>query len=417
MRTREILKNPNIKVKPKQNLIGKTFNLLTVLEQGEDYVSPKGKRQVRWLCQCNCENKNIVLIAQNHLVSGKIKSCGCLMKHRKRSNIRTEKAKNNINIRKYQNGILQEKCCSVCKQWKTIEHFNKDKNSIDEYNCECKECRNGNILYRYANAKNSAKRRKIKFNLTFERFQTITSEPCFYCGFYNGYYNKKGYSGIDRIDSSKGYTVENSIPCCRFCNCGKNILSLQDFIKHINKITNYFKVENFQEILKIEIKEYNPKKLSCASNIEIKYHYNDKGEPIEKQCKLCLKFKTLDNFYKRKIQKDGYNTICNECRKSRIEERFLRYKNSAKERGFDFELNLNEFFTLISIPCIYCGSFDRQFLGKFYTGIDRVDTKQGYILNNCVPCCFTCNSMKLNSTWEEFILRANYINNKVYGGK
>ena len=54
-----------------ENLIGKRFNRLTVLE----FAGRDSEFKARWLCQCDCGNKTIV-DAWN-LKSGHIKSCGC----------------------------------------------------------------------------------------------------------------------------------------------------------------------------------------------------------------------------------------------------------------------------------------------------------------------------------------------------
>ena len=35
--------------------------------------------------------------------------------------------------------------------------------------------------------------------------------------------------GSDRVDNSKGYTMENSVPCCKFCNLGKSVCDVQEF--------------------------------------------------------------------------------------------------------------------------------------------------------------------------------------------
>lgn len=58
-----------------QDLTGKKFGYLTVLERTDDYISPKGHRQVRWLCKCECGK--IVPVIGDMLKSGRIKSCGC----------------------------------------------------------------------------------------------------------------------------------------------------------------------------------------------------------------------------------------------------------------------------------------------------------------------------------------------------
>lgn len=42
--------------------------------------------------------------------------------------------------------------------------------------------------------------------------------------------------GLDRIDSSLGYTNENTVSCCIICNTMKASLSTNEFLLHINKI-------------------------------------------------------------------------------------------------------------------------------------------------------------------------------------
>lgn len=68
-----------------------------------------------------------------------------------------------------------------------------------------------------------------RFNLTFEQFSEIVVRPCEYCG------SEKSL-GVDRVDSSIGYEIENCVPCCRICNVMKNSLSVEDFLDHIKKI-------------------------------------------------------------------------------------------------------------------------------------------------------------------------------------
>jgi hypothetical protein len=44
------------------------------------------------------------------------------------------------------------------------------------------------------------------------------------------------YNGLDRVDSMKGHTPDNVVPCCYRCNCAKNNMSFNDFISHIEKM-------------------------------------------------------------------------------------------------------------------------------------------------------------------------------------
>ena len=70
--------------------------------------------------------------------------------------------------------------------------------------------------------------------LTLEEFASLMSKSCVYCG-------EGGNLGIDRIENSKGYTKENSAPCCKMCNYMKKNYTLQDFLAHVKKIANFNK--------------------------------------------------------------------------------------------------------------------------------------------------------------------------------
>lgn len=67
-------------VKVKESLIGKIFGRLKVLEQTEDYVTPKGKHYSRWICECNCQEHKKVVVKGIDLTTHRTQSCGCLFK-------------------------------------------------------------------------------------------------------------------------------------------------------------------------------------------------------------------------------------------------------------------------------------------------------------------------------------------------
>lgn len=60
------------------DLTGMKYGRWTVIERVEDYISPKGRHEAKWLCKCECGN--IDTIRTSSLRSGKSKSCGCLKK-------------------------------------------------------------------------------------------------------------------------------------------------------------------------------------------------------------------------------------------------------------------------------------------------------------------------------------------------
>lgn len=51
---------------------------LKVIKQIEDHVYPSGVRTSRWLCECSCDEHNIILAIGKSIRSGNTKSCGCL---------------------------------------------------------------------------------------------------------------------------------------------------------------------------------------------------------------------------------------------------------------------------------------------------------------------------------------------------
>ena len=62
----------------RKDLTGQTFGLLVVLEQVEDYVSPNGKRDSQWLCECGCDEHNKIITRGCRLKNGETTSCGCV---------------------------------------------------------------------------------------------------------------------------------------------------------------------------------------------------------------------------------------------------------------------------------------------------------------------------------------------------
>ena len=49
-------------------------------------------------------------------------------------------------------------------------------------------------------------------------------------------------NGLDRVDSSKGYTIDNVVPCCAICNTAKNKMTQKEFKEWIKTVyENYVK--------------------------------------------------------------------------------------------------------------------------------------------------------------------------------
>jgi hypothetical protein len=106
-----------------------------------------------------------------------------------------------------------------------------------------------------------------------------------------------------------------------------------------------------------------------------------------KKCSKCQIEKSINEFYKNCLSKDGYRPSCKSCRKNpdldyynekrrekekSPERKFIKYKYSAKHRGYTFELNFDEFKKIVSQNCIYCDSD--------VVGVDRVNSSIGYVV-------------------------------------
>ena len=92
---------------------------------------------------------------------------------------------------------------------------------------------------------------------------------------------------------------------------------------------------------------------------------------------------------------------------------YYRYKYQAKRRSIVFSLDKENFRLITSSTCAYCGhppsmqakSFrdDKPFNGNYvYNSVDRVDSCQGYTLENVVSACKICQFAKRDMSTEEF---------------
>lgn len=110
----------------------------------------------------------------------------------------------------------------------------------------------------YRSIKSGAKSRGLNFEISYDDFLSISSKECFYCGqmdkrnkwayigsaanssFLESVNNRELYdsmiNGLDRLDSSLGYTMDNVVSCCGTCNRAKMDLKLDYFLSHIKKI-------------------------------------------------------------------------------------------------------------------------------------------------------------------------------------
>lgn len=179
----------------KIDLQGKVFGRLKVIsEAGFIQKIPKSKL-VLWLCECSCGSQ--VIVKAVCLRYGKTKSCGCLQ-----------------------------------REWAVIAGKNSKKEGTA-------------LRALYARFKYQAIKRNLEFKLTIEQVENLISKECYYCAVKPNNYlsvhkvSNLIYSGIDRRNNSKGYTVENCVASCWGCNRMKGSMSEDEFISHCKKIARY----------------------------------------------------------------------------------------------------------------------------------------------------------------------------------
>jgi hypothetical protein len=172
-------------------------------------------------------------------------------------------------------------------------------------------------------------------NLTKEQFEPIIKQNCYYCGIMQ----EKGFNGIDRMDSTKGYEIDNCVSCCTDCNMMKGAVDNITFIQRVEHILTHNSM----------LKDGN---------------------------------KYPDAFAN---QSGSY---------------YSRYKTNAEQRNYAFELSEEQYYKLIREDCYICGKKTNE---NHTNGVDRFDNEKGYTFHNSNACCGQCNIMKKEIDYSVFI--------------
>ena len=109
-----------------------------------------------------------------------------------------------------------------------------------------------------------------------------------------------------------------------------------------------------------------------------------------------------------KVQINNQNKINN------INLQYGVYSRCAGDKNLDFTISQEEFNKLVKESCHYCNIIQE----RGFNGVDRLDSNAGYVLDNCVSCCKTCNFMKCSLPVDVFLKRIEHIltyNNKING--
>lgn len=185
---------------------GLKYGRLTVVKHnGKDH-----RNKHLWLCKCECGNEKVVI--SDNLSSGKSNSCGCLKKE--------FLANSGFQFR----GIEDREDAVLKVQYSHLKrrHRNLDKDGVV---------------------------------IDFNTFKKLSKDECKYCGLEHSKTIEDRLSersdgkklsdniikinGIDRVNSDIGYTKENSVTCCKYCNFAKHTMSEDDFYKWIRRVYEF----------------------------------------------------------------------------------------------------------------------------------------------------------------------------------
>lgn len=196
--------------------------------------------------------------------------------------------------------------------------------------------------------RHGAIKRELIITVNYDDFVALAIKPCYYCGVYQS----GACNGVDRIDNNKGYISTNVVPCCTMCNMMKNDQSIEALYEKINVIVGH----------------------------------QVTGESIRDA-----------------LVEKWYNVYCVKTKHYTFESYTYVV---TKKRKLAFELSKEQYTALVHGECYLCGI---KTSAKHFNGIDRVDPKQGYTLENCRTCCGHCNFMKRNFTLEDFLQKCKQI--------
>lgn len=238
---------------PIKNLLNIKKNKLSII----DGPYKKGKKYY-WKAQCECGNFKIV--DGNSFNAGRIKTCGCSHIIHGHKSPYIGCIFNNIKITKYikraktigknvyRTGHIYEYKCLLCN------YIGKKQDNYIK-TTGCKNCLNKGLeeynfpIWFVRRIKNTIKRKKITFNLSYEYLYLLYKKQQNICALSGLKINlvdrwkdyKNNTASLDRIDSSKGYIEGNVQFVHKDINFMKQSLSQKDFIYYCQKIAKYNK--------------------------------------------------------------------------------------------------------------------------------------------------------------------------------
>jgi len=288
------------------------------------------KRHKQFNCQKCTNNKYFIKVEDNLQMHPKT--------FKKIIKVMESKYKNSL---KYRNKFKSSEVlkCSLCKYDKKIMYYfsanlNKKNNSR-----RCRFCNTKNRKIRRNNhtqeqmintmlttCRNSCRRREKKgrtceFKLTSDDIFNLIEKQNNKCAYSNielvWKYNHPHKASIDRIDSDKGYTIDNVHLVSHISNVAKSDLTEKNFLEMIKQIYEH-KIQDNPELQKI----LNNNKIVIKQKPKVKIKVNPISQPTK------IKLPTTCTDCNKKITKGS--TRCGSCASKKFNKRKVKNRPSLE---------------------------------------------------------------------------------------
>ena len=81
---------------------------------------------------------------------------------------------------------------------------------------------------------------------------------------------------------------------------------------------------------------------------------------------------------------------------------YNQYRNKAVNMGIEFSITIDDYTAITSTNCYICGKENGE---NNENGMDRLDNKHGYTIQNIKACCAECNCMKIDYDFQDILLK------------
>ena len=156
--------------------------------------------------------------------------------------------------------------------------------------------------------------------------------------------------------------------------------------------------------VKPERKEVKARWRDKNADKELSYCLNARAKKINEDTEKYLKDKA-EQAKKWRLENPEKVKLINEKKINSMDSQYEVYKRCANEKQLDFEITIDEYKSIVQLPCHYCGIVQE----KGFNGMDRLDSSKGYVVDNVVSCCEMCNYMKKCLSPNVFIKIAEHI--------